>query len=96
MEEEMLRINLAVGERSYPLNIKREEEEAFRRAAKKVNEMIKNFEQQYQLKDRQDALAMCAIVLATQVEQVALSESKEDEQLKAQLSRLDSLLSEML
>ncbi len=96
MAEEVLKIKLSVGERLYPLSIKMEEEEAFRRAAKKVNEMMQGFEGSYQLRDRQDALAMCAIVLATQVEQAALSEGKEDAELKAQLSRLDSLLSEML
>ena len=74
MDKDLLNIKLMVADRLYPLSIDPSEEESFRLAAKKINEMIQTFERHYDLRDKQDAIAMYAIVLARQASQEKLNE----------------------
>lgn len=64
---ELININLLIAGRSYPLKIKPDEEEVVRRAAKRVNEKIQEFQEQYAAKDKQDYLAMCALMSEVEV-----------------------------
>ncbi len=61
-----LKIKVNISNRTYPLTIKREEEEAIRLAVKHINEAVKRFEERYAVQDKQDVLAMCALQIATQ------------------------------
>lgn len=61
-----LKIKVNIANRTYPLTIKREEEEAIRLAVKQINEAVKRFEERYAVQDKQDVLAMCALQIATQ------------------------------
>ncbi|MDG1158072.1 MAG: cell division protein ZapA [Flavobacteriales bacterium] len=61
-----LSIKLNIAGRMYPLTIRREEEESIRKAARKIEEAIKAFEENYAVRDKQDLLAMTALQLATQ------------------------------
>jgi len=61
-----LSIKLNIAGRMYPLTIRREEEESIRLAARKIEEAIKAFEENYAVRDKQDLLAMTALQLATQ------------------------------
>ena len=62
-----LKIKISIADRVYPLTIQPEQEEGLRKAAKKIEEMIKRFEQSYAVRDKQDVLAMCALQFAAQV-----------------------------
>ncbi len=62
--EELININVIIADRPYPLKIKRSEEEGIRNAAKFVNDKVKEFGNVYAAKDKQDYLAMCALMLA--------------------------------
>ena len=42
-----LKIKLSIANRIYPLNISGEQEEGLRRAAQRIDQMIKEFEQSY-------------------------------------------------
>ena len=64
---ELININLLIAGRSYPLKIKPQEEELVRRAAKRVNEKVQEFQEQYAAKDKQDYLAMCALMCEVEV-----------------------------
>jgi len=64
----MQKIKLTIANRVYPLNVPVEQEEGLRLASKKIDIMIKHFEENYAVKDKQDVLAMCALQLATQSE----------------------------
>ncbi|HXH18572.1 MAG TPA: cell division protein ZapA [Chitinophagales bacterium] len=64
----MININLLIAGRSYPLKIKPEEEEIVRRAAKRVNEKIHELQEQYAAKDKQDYLAMVALMNEVEVQ----------------------------
>lgn len=63
-EEETININLIIADRPYPLKIKLSEEEDIRIAAKEINQKVKDFQQSYSAKDKQDYLAMCALTFA--------------------------------
>ena len=58
--------------------------------------MIKQFEQSYAVRDKQDVLAMCALQFAAQVEQKQISKSQDNETSLTRLQNLDKKLSELL
>jgi cell division protein ZapA len=60
-----LSIKITVAQRVYPLVIDEAEEENIRKAAKLLDEIIKEYEGQYAVKDKQDLLAMAALKIAT-------------------------------
>ncbi|MGB0885084.1 MAG: cell division protein ZapA [Chitinophagales bacterium] len=65
-EEKTININLIIADRPYPLKIKQSEEEDIRIAAKEINQKVKDFQQSYSAKDKQDYLAMCALMYAVE------------------------------
>lgn len=95
MGKDLLNIKLMVADRLYPLSIVPSEEESFRLAAKKINEMIQTFEQHYDLRDKQDAIAMCAIVLARQASQEKLNEDDKQEQITKKLQDIYAVLNSL-
>ena len=95
MDKDLLNIKLMVADRLYPLSIAPSEEESFRLAAKKINEMIQTFERHYDLRDKQDAIAMCAIVLAQQASQEKLDEDDKQEQITKKLQDIYAVLNSL-
>tara|TARA_B110000444_G_scaffold261429_1_gene313441 strand:+ start:243 stop:548 length:306 start_codon:yes stop_codon:yes gene_type:complete len=63
-----LRIKVSIAGRIYPLSINRSEEEGIRRATVEIEKIIKQFESNYAVNDKQDLLAMCALQLSSKVE----------------------------
>lgn len=66
MSEELININVIIADRPYRLKIKPEEEEGIRAAAKRINEKVKEFQNVYEAKDKQDYLAMASILFAVE------------------------------
>ncbi len=64
-----LKIKISIADRVYPLTVESSQEEGLRSASKKIDVMIKQFEENYAVRDKQDVLAMCALQFASQVEQ---------------------------
>ena len=91
-----LKIKLSIADRVYPLTINPVQEEGLRRAAKKIEEMIKRFENSYAVRDKQDVLAMCALQFAAQVEQKAIDKDIDSQQIEEKLHALSELLQEHL
>ncbi len=88
-----LRIKVTIGDRVYPLTIRDEsEEEGIRAAVKKINDLVKKFEQSYEVRDKQDVLAMCALQFASQQEVKSVQENVVSEQVENKLRELSSLL----
>ena len=58
---EVRRITITIAGRNYPLNVPAAEEETLRKVGKQIEAMIKDFEQNFDVRDKQDALAMCAL-----------------------------------
>lgn len=92
---EKLRITLKIADRTYPLRISPEQEEAYRKAADKINEQIRYFEQNFPIKDRQDSLAMCAISLATPLSGEILADKNLEEKNIERLKNIHQILKEI-
>ena len=58
MENDTIKIKLNIGDRLYPLTVERSQEYYFREAAKLIEKTIKNLEENYSVRDKQDLLAM--------------------------------------
>lgn len=93
---DLLKIKLSIANRVYPLTINPEQEEGLRIAAKNIEAMIKQFEQSYSVRDKQDVLAMCALQFASQVEQNTSNKALESDYIKQKLDHLNSLLDDTL
>ena len=89
---EKLKIKLSIANRVYPLTIEANQEEGLRRSAKNIEAMIKQFEQSYSVRDKQDVLAMCALQFASQVEQKSIDKENVDEHVVEKLKGLNDLL----
>ncbi|MEO6348818.1 MAG: cell division protein ZapA, partial [Aquaticitalea sp.] len=75
-----------------PLTIAPGQEEGLRKAAKKIETMIGQFEQNYSVRDKQDVLAMCALQFASQVEQKSIDNEVVGEDVQNRLAGLDEML----
>ncbi|MGB8704873.1 MAG: cell division protein ZapA [Gillisia sp.] len=91
-----LKIKLSIADRVYPLTIQASQEEGLRKAAKKIEAMIKQFEQSYAVRDKQDVLAMCALQFAAQTEQKTLDKDSEVQKAEEKLNSLNELLQQHL
>ena len=91
-----LKIKLSIADRVYPLTIQAQQEEGLRKAAKKIEAMIKQFEQSYAVRDKQDVLAMCALQFAAQTEQKSLDKDNQVELAEEKLRTLDEMLQKHL
>ena len=88
-----LKIKVTIGDRVYPLTIRDvNEEEGIRAAVKKINDLIKKFEQSYEVRDKQDVLAMCALQFASQQEVKSVKENVMTDQVENKLRELSDLL----
>ncbi|MFC6859752.1 cell division protein ZapA [Zunongwangia atlantica] len=90
--EDKLKIKISIADRVYPLTINPRQEEGLRKAAKKIEAMIKQFEQSYAVRDKQDVLAMCALQFAAQTEQKDIDKSEEMQKAEDKLRSLNELL----
>ena len=91
---EKLKIKLSIANRVYPLTILPNQEEGLRKAAKKIEAMISQFEQNYSVRDKQDVLAMCALQFASQVEQKVIDKEHVSEHVQTKLEALQNAIKE--
>lgn len=92
MGEISIKINIA--DRVYPLRINMEEEEIIRRAAKLINERIKEYQENYAVRDKQDLLSMCVLHYATSALKADTKATDEDTEIADKIYRLDYLLND--
>ena len=92
MAEDKLKIKLSIANRVYPLTIHPSQEEGLRIASKKIDAMIRQFEQSYSVRDKQDVLAMCALQFASQAEQKTIDKNVISEHVEEKLIALNQLL----
>ena len=85
---EKLKIKLSVANRVYPLTINPSQEEGLRLATQQINDLIKKFEQNYSVQDKQDALAMCALQIASGKKQESLDEKNILNDVEVKISEL--------
>ena len=78
------------------MTINRDAEENIRKSVKKIEERLKFYEKNYAIKDRQDLLAMCLIEIATKLESVNGSTTKDNNDVEIKLLSIESALSEII
>lgn len=93
---EKLKIKLSIADRVYPLTIDPKQEEGLRKAAKNIEQLAKNFEKNYAVRDKQDVLAMCALQFASKIEQKGIEQMEDTSEVTARLKALDDLVSQKL
>ena len=93
--DEKLKIKISIADRVYPLTVDLTQEEGLRSASKKIDIMIKQFEESYAVRDKQDVLAMCALQFASQVEQKHVESSIDSKDLE-RLKKINDLLFDYL
>ena len=90
-----MEINIVIAGRSYPLNVPDTEEIVLRKVGKQIEQMIKDFEKGYAIKDKQDALAMCALRLGVSAEMNAISLENNIKSSTHKLARINQLLNNL-
>ncbi|MEP6595961.1 MAG: cell division protein ZapA [Ginsengibacter sp.] len=81
MSEQLIPLNILIGDRTYRIKSLPEDEEIIRKTLKTINDKILEFKTQYAGKDMQDYIAMVLIWYATQP-----ASSTNNEQLLKELS----------
>jgi cell division protein ZapA (FtsZ GTPase activity inhibitor) len=92
MREISIKINIA--DRVYPLKINMEEEELIRRAAKLINDRLKEYQENYAVRDKQDLLSMCVLHYATTTLKAEKKVMHEDTDVAEKVYQLDQMLSD--
>jgi len=92
MGEISIKINIA--DRVYPLRVATEEEEVIRYAAQLINEKIKELQENYAVRDKQDLLSMCVLQYATGMIKAERNAQQHEDGLEGKIHELDSLLTE--
>ncbi len=91
--EDKLKIKVTIGDRVYPLTIKSEgEEEGIRKAVKKINDLIKKFEENYEVRDKQDVLAMCALQFASLQEVKSIYNEQDARKIENKLKEMSGVI----
>lgn len=91
MGEISIKINIA--DRVYPLKVNMEEEEIIRRAAKLINDRIKEYQENYAVRDKQDLLSMCVLHYATSSLKAEQKAVVEDTGVTDKVYQLEQMLS---
>lgn len=94
--DEKLKIKISIADRVYPLTVDMSQEEGLRSASKKIDIMIKQFEENYAVRDKQDVLAMCALQFASQLEQKKIDSSTDNVETNERLQKINDLLAQYL
>ena len=91
-----LTISVTIADRPYRIRIKKDEEERIRKAAKLINERIKQYSENYAFKDRQDLIAMVSLEFANSSLLYEGKVNNNDQQFVEKLTEIDNILSEYI
>ena len=87
-------IKINIADRVYPLRVDTEEEEVIRYAAKLINEKIKELQENYAVRDKQDLLSMCVLQYATGMIKAERNAQNQGQGLEQSVHELDKILSD--
>ena len=94
--EELISINITIGERRYPLKIRAAEEELVRQAEHLINEKFNDFQLRFTGQEKIDYLAMSALMNLVDFLKKQTTDEETSASLLQKLSEADSLVSETL
>ena len=87
--KDKLSIKVSIAGRIYPVTIERTEEENVRKAVKSINEKVSDYEKNFNIKDRQDLLAMTCLFFASQAVELQHNSHRDDKGILEKLERLE-------
>lgn len=94
MADQLIPANIVIGDRTYRIKIRMQDEEAVRATVKLINEKILEFKTQFSAKDMQDYIAMVLVWYAT--EQSASTRSQLDTRaIEEKLEQMEQFLDKM-
>lgn len=93
MQENLIPLNITIGDRNYRIKILSKDEEEVRKSLKIINEKILEFRGQFAGKDMQDYISMVLIWYATQPRDAMEGMAKEE--LIGSLTKLEDQLKQM-
>src|ERR1700712_5998358 len=91
MEEELIPLNLLIGDRNYRVRIQPKDEEVVRKTVKTINDKLLEFKTQFAGKDMQDYIAMVLVWFATE-QNAAISNQVNLDHVSSRLQTLEKLL----
>ena len=93
--ESLIAVTVVIGDRSYRIKVRAEDEEVVRRTVKTINEKIVEYRAQFSGKDMQDYIAMVLAWYATE-QNNAIASIVEKENIEEQLTSIEKLLDTQL
>jgi cell division protein ZapA len=96
MDDKMININVIVADRPYRLKVNAHEEGLVRAAAKDINKKVKEFQQAFSSKDKQDFLAMITLQNAVEGIKSGVAAASDSGPLNDKIEALDQLLTKFL
>jgi cell division protein ZapA len=94
--KDKLKIKVSIADRVYPMTVYPEQEEGLRLAANKINRVIKHFEDNYAVRDKQDVLAMSALQFASKIEQLQIDKTEDQSEIEKRLQLLHEKIEDFL
>lgn len=94
MAEQLIPVNIVIGDRSYRIKIRPQDEEAVRNTMKVINDKVIEFKTQFSAKDMQDYIAMVLVWFATEKSQQTKA-GLETRELSDKLAQLESMIDKL-
>jgi cell division protein ZapA (FtsZ GTPase activity inhibitor) len=88
-------VKVTIAQREYPLRVQEQELEQVREAEIEIKKRLNSLKASYQVKDKQDLLAMCLLQLVVEQNQES-SKSNDHEHIYAKIQDLESFVSHYL
>jgi cell division protein ZapA (FtsZ GTPase activity inhibitor) len=93
---DLININVNICDRPYRLKVKPEEEESVRKAARVINDKVKDLQSQYSAKDKQDYLSMASLMLMVEQLNKPSTLTIEDAGFSDRIEELENRLDQVL
>ena len=91
MQQELIPLNLLIGDRTYRVRIQPKDEEVVRKTAKTINEKLLEFKTLFAGKDMQDYIAMVLVWFATE-QNAAISNQVNLDHISSRLQTLEKTI----
>lgn len=95
MQEELIPLNLLIGDRTYRVRIQPKDEEVVRKTVKTINEKLIEFKTLFAGKDMQDYIAMVLVWFATE-QNAAISNQVNLDHISSRLQTLEKTIESSL
>ncbi len=91
MSDQLIPLNIVIGDRTYRIKIRAQDEEAVRNTIKIINDKVIEFKTQFSAKDMQDYIAMVLVWYATEQSQLTKS-TLEKQSIIDKLTNLEGMI----